>query len=312
MPTPARYTLTLQCPDRTGIAAAVSGFTASFNGWIVEAAQHAEPGAGLFFLRQEILVNSVPFGVDELRERFQKEVATPLNMTWQIRDPAVPHRVVLMCSKPDHCITDLLHRWKTRDLKFDLRAVVSNHDDMRAVTEWHGARYYHVPVDKNDKQPAFDRVSAICDEQHAETVVLARYMQILPPALCEQYDGRMINIHHSFLPAFIGAKPYHQAHERGVKLIGATCHYVTAELDAGPIIEQDVCRVGHNHDPDELVRRGRDVERNVLSQGLRYHLEDRVMRYGNKTVVSSREQPRWCGLVEWVGRRERCRRGVRR
>lgn len=285
MPTAARYILTLRCPDRVGIVAAVTGFTAGFSGWIVEAAQHADADSGLFFLRQEILAESVPFAVDELRQRFQKEVAQPFNMTWQIRDPQETHRVVVMCSKQDHCITDLLHRWKSRDLKFDLRCVISNHDKMRGITQWYGVPYHHVPVDKNNKQPAFDQVSQICADEDAETIVLARYMQIMPPELCAKYDGKMINIHHSFLPAFIGAKPYHQAHQRGVKLIGATCHYVTAELDAGPIIEQDVCRVSHTHDPDELVRRGRDVERNVLSQGLRYHLEDRVMRYGNKTVV---------------------------
>ena len=285
MPNAARYILTLRCPDRVGIVAAVTSFTAGFSGWIVEAAQHSDADSGLFFLRQEIRAESVPFGVDALRQRFEKEVAQPFNMTWQIRDPAAAHRVVIMCSKQDHCITDLLHRWKSQDLKFDLRCVISNHDTMRSITQWYGVPYHHVPVDKNNKQPAFDEVSRLCAQEDAETIVLARYMQIMPPKLCAAYDGRMINIHHSFLPAFIGAKPYHQAHERGVKLIGATCHYVTAELDAGPIIEQDVCRVSHTHDPAELVRRGRDVERNVLSQGLRYHLEDRVMRYGNKTVV---------------------------
>ena len=280
-----RYTLTLQCPDRTGIAAAVTGFTAGFDGWITEAHQHSDDAEKTFFMRQEILASSVPFGVDELRERFKEEVAAKFDMHWRIRDPKTPHRVVVMCSKQDHCIVDLLHRWKSADLKFDLRCVISNHDDMRSVTEWHGAKYHHVPVDKDNKQPAFDQVSRICAEEDAETIVLARYMQIMPPELCEKYDGRMINIHHSFLPAFIGAKPYHQAYARGVKLIGATCHYVTAELDAGPIIEQDVARISHAEDATELVRRGRDVERKVLSQGLRYHLEDRVLRYGNKTVV---------------------------
>ena len=234
MSAPLRYILTLQCPDRVGIAAAVSQFIAGFKGWIVEAAQHADAGTGLFFLRQEILVESVPFDVHELRDRFQKEVAQPFGMTWQIRDPAVPHKVVILCSKQDHCIADLLHRWKTHDLKFDLRGVVSNHNTMQSMTQWYGVPYHHVPVDKNNKQPAFDEIHRICAQEDAETLVLARYMQILPPELCDQYNGNIINIHHSFLPAFIGAKPYHQAFDRGVKLIGATCHYVTAELDAGP------------------------------------------------------------------------------
>lgn len=279
-----RYTLTFTCPDQVGLVAAVTSLTASFNGWIVEAAQHADADTGLFFMRQEILVSSVPFGVDELREKF-RPIAEQFGMTWKIRDPDVPHRVVLMCSKQDHCITDLLHRWKTQDLRFDLAAVISNHNDMRSLVEYYGVPYHHVPVNKDNKAPAFERVEKLCEDLDAETIVLARYMQIMPPNLCEKYDGRMINIHHSFLPSFIGAKPYHQAYDRGVKLIGATCHYVTADLDAGPIIEQDVIRVTHAHDPTEMVRRGRDCERLVLTAGVRYHLEDRVLRYGNKTVV---------------------------
>lgn len=284
MPTRPRYILTFVCPDQVGLVAAVTSLTASFNGWIVEAAQHADPDTGLFFMRQEILVESVPFGVDELRKRFAP-IAKQFGMTWKVRDPALPHRVVLMCSKQDHCIADLLHRWKTRDLKFDLRCVISNHNDLRSLTEYHGVPYHHVPIDKDDKASGFAEVEKLCAQYDAETIVLARYMQIMPPAVCEQYDGRMINIHHSFLPSFVGARPYHQAHERGVKLVGATCHYVTADLDAGPIIEQDVIRVSHAHDPAEMARRGRDVERLVLTQGVRLHLEDRVMRLGNKTVV---------------------------
>ncbi|MEM9418434.1 MAG: formyltetrahydrofolate deformylase [Planctomycetota bacterium] len=279
-----RYTLTLSCPDKVGIVAAVSSFTASFNGWIVEAAQHADGETGLFFMRQEIYVDSVPFGIDELRKRFTP-IAEQFDMSWKIRDPDVPHRVVLMCSKQGHCITDLLHRWSTGDLKFHLCGVISNHNDLRSLTEYYGVPYHHVPVDPKNKTPAFTRVETLCEEMDAETIVLARYMQIMPPHLCEKYDGRMINIHHSFLPAFIGARPYHQAFERGVKLIGATCHYVTPDLDAGPIIEQDVARVTHAQDPAEMVRRGQDVERLVLTHGLRMHLEDRVLRYGNKTVV---------------------------
>ena len=279
-----RYTLTFSCPDKVGIVAAVSSFTSSFDGWICEAAQHADAETGLFFMRQELFVDSVPFGIDELRQRFAP-IAEQFDMTWKIRDPDEPHRVVLMCSKQDHCVADLLHRWSTGDLKFDLRGVISNHNDLRPLTEYYGVDYHHVPVDPKNKGPAFTRVEQLCEDLDAETVILARYMQIMPPNLCKKYDGRMINIHHSFLPSFIGARPYHQAFERGVKLIGATCHYVTEDLDAGPIIEQDVIRITHAHEPAELARRGRDVERLVLTQGVRYHLEDRVLRYGNKTVV---------------------------
>jgi formyltetrahydrofolate deformylase len=282
----ARYTLTFSCPDRVGLVAAVTALTASFEGWIVEAAQHADRATGRFFMRQEILVDSVPFGIDELRHRFAP-LAERFDMTWRIRDPAVPHRVVLFVSKQDHCLADLLHRWRTGDLKFELCAVVSNHDDLRAMVEHLGVAYHHVPVprDPDGKAEAFAKNETLCDELQAETLVLARYMQVLPESLCAKYDGRVINIHHSFLPSFVGARPYHQAFARGVKLIGATCHYVTPELDAGPIIEQDVVRVTHAHDPAELARRGRDVERLVLTAGLRYHLEDRVLRDGNKTIV---------------------------
>ena len=281
-----RYTLTFSCPDGVGLVAAVTSLTASFSGWIVEAAQHADRATGRFFMRQEILAESVPFGVDELRRRFAP-VAEQFHMDWKIRDPAVPHRVVLFVSKQDHCLADLLHRWHTGDLKFELCGVISNHDDLRPMVERYGAAYHHVPVprDPAGKADAFAKVQTLTDQLGAETLVLARYMQVLPPSLCEQYDGRLINIHHSFLPSFVGARPYQQAYDRGVKLIGATCHYVTAELDAGPIIEQDVMRVTHAHDPVELARRGRDVERLVLTTGLRYHLEDRVLRDGNKTIV---------------------------
>ncbi len=284
MPAEPRYILTFSCPDTVGLVAAVSTLTASFQGWIVEAAQHADPDTGRFFMRQEIRVSSVPFDVHELRRRFTP-LAERFDMDWQIRDPAQPHRVVLMCSKHSHCLADLLHRHATGDLKFHLAGVISNHDDLRGLCEYHGAAYHHVPVDPDNKAPAFARIQQLCRKADAETIVLARYMQIMPPTLCEQYAGRMINIHHSFLPSFIGARPYHQAHARGVKLIGATCHYVTADLDAGPIIEQDVVRVTHAHDPAELTRRGRDVERLVLTRGLRYHLEDRVLRDNNKTII---------------------------
>lgn len=286
MTTRPRYILTFSCPDQVGIVAAVTSLTASFQGWIVEAAQHADPDTGLFFMRQEILAESVPFGIEELRARFTP-IADQFNMHWNLRDPHTPHRVMLFCSKQDHCIADLLHRWKTRDLKFDLCGVISNHQDLRPLTEYHGVPYHHIPVPPapEDKTAAFTQIEKLCTNADTETIVLARYMQIMPPALCAKYDGRMINIHHSFLPSFIGARPYHQAYDRGVKLIGATCHYVTPELDAGPIIEQDVIRVTHAHDPAELVRRGRDVERLVLTAGVRAHLEDRVMRFGNKTVV---------------------------
>jgi formyltetrahydrofolate deformylase len=190
-----------------------------------------------------------------------------------------------MASKQEHCLSDLLYRWRSGELACDIGCVLSNHDDLRSYVEWHGLRFCHFPVDPHNKAPHFAAVEQAIAEAQADVIVLARYMQILPASVCAQYPGKIINIHHSFLPSFVGAKPYHQAAERGVKLIGATCHYVTAELDAGPIIDQDVVRVGHHNSVEDMVRLGKDVEKMVLARGLRYHLEDRVLLHGNKTIV---------------------------
>lgn len=278
------YRLVVSCPDRVGIVARVSGFIAGHGGSITEANQHSDLETGRFFMRYEILADSIGMPPEALREAFAP-IAEEFDMTWALTDTRRRPQVVLMVSRESHCLVDLLYRWTAGELDCDIAAVISNHESMRGLAEWHGIPYYHVPVNPADKQPAFDEVAQLVDELNADCVVLARYMQILPPALCERFAGRVINIHHSFLPSFAGAKPYHQAYERGVKLIGATCHYVTEELDAGPIIEQDIHRVSHCHTPDDLVRFGRDVEKAVLARGLRWHLEDRVLIHGNKTVV---------------------------
>lgn len=277
------YRLIVSCPDQVGIVARVSAFIAEHQGSILEANQHSDRLEGRFFMRYEI-----DFGgrtdMDTLQQAFAP-IARTFNMTWRLRDVAVRPRIVVMVSKMAHCLIDLLYQHSTGELPGDIVAVISNHDDLRAMTEWHNIPFHHVPVDRHHKQVAFDEVTRLVDEYAGDALVLARYMQILPPALCERYAGRVINIHHSFLPSFVGAKPYHQAFERGVKLIGATCHYVTEALDEGPIIEQDIHRVTHRHESDDLVRIGRDVERSVLSRGLHWHLEDRVLLNGNKTVV---------------------------
>ncbi|MFE8073192.1 formyltetrahydrofolate deformylase [Marinobacteraceae bacterium S3BR75-40.1] len=278
------YRLVISCPDRVGIVAKVSNFLANYNGWIVEAAHHADRKAGWFFMRNEIKVNSMPFGVEEFKIAFEP-IAREYNMEWRIHDSREKPRVVLMCSKESHCVADLLHRWQSSELDANIVAVVSNHDDLRRMVEWHDIPYHHVPVDKENKADAFARVEELIDQYDTDVVVLARYMQILPPTMCEKYAGKVINIHHSFLPSFAGAKPYQQAYDRGVKLIGATCHYVTQDLDEGPIIEQDVVRVKHSDNTEDLVRLGRDVEKAVLARGLRYHLQDRVLVHQNKTVV---------------------------
>ncbi len=208
-------------------------------------------------------------------------------MRWHLHDTDVPKRVVLFASKEDHCLADLLYRWRAGELVCDIACVIANHDDLRELVEWHGVRFVWVPVapEPGAKHAAFADMARILEHERAEVVVLARYMQILPASFCAGREGQIINIHHSFLPSFAGARPYHQAFDRGVKLIGATCHYVTAALDEGPIIEQDTRRIDHGDSPDELRRVGRDVERTVLARGLRWHLEDRILLNGNKTVV---------------------------
>ncbi|MBS0371747.1 MAG: formyltetrahydrofolate deformylase [Proteobacteria bacterium] len=279
-----RYTLSLSCPDRVGIVAAVSGFLASHQGWITEANHHADAEAGRFFMRQEILADSLPFGIDTLRDKFAP-IAVEFGMEWRISDSARKKRVVILVSKQEHCLYDLFARWQSGDLDIDIPCVISNHETFRGFVEWHGIPFHHVPVTADNKPAAYAKVEELFREADGDVMVLARYMQILSPELCTNYPGQIINIHHSFLPSFVGAKPYHQAHTKGVKLIGATCHYVTSELDQGPIIEQDVIRVDHSDAPDDLVRYGKDIEKAVLARGLRYHLEDRVLVHGNKTVV---------------------------
>jgi len=279
-----RCTLTLSCPDRVGIVAAVSGFIASHRGWIVEASHHADQEAKRFFMRQEILASSLPFDTQAFRERFAP-IAQAFDMHWHISDSAVKRRVVLLVSKQEHCLYDLLARWKSGELKVDIPCVISNHETLRGFVEWHGIPFHHIPVAPENKPGACAQIRQRFEEERGDVMVLARYMQILSPELCAAYAGRIINIHHSFLPSFVGGRPYHQAHARGVKLIGATCHYVTAELDQGPIIEQDVIRVDHSDSPDDLVRYGKDIEKAVLARGLRFHIEDRVLVDGIKTIV---------------------------
>jgi formyltetrahydrofolate deformylase len=274
----------MTCPDRTGIVAAVSSFIASHGGWVVEAAQHGDLTTGQFFQRIEVLADSLPFGPEEFGQRFS-DVAGEFELDWRLSDTDVRKRVVILVSREDHCLADLLHRWRNGDLQCDIPAVISNHPDLRPLVEWHGIKFVHAPVTADRKAEALSEVASVYEEAQGDVMVLARYMQMIPADVCERYPGHIINIHHSFLPSFAGARPYHQAFERGVKLIGATCHYVTAELDAGPIIEQATSRIDHGDTVQDLLRIGRDVERSVLARGLRWHLEDRVLLNGNRTVV---------------------------
>ncbi len=278
------YRLVISCPDRVGIVAKVSNFLSTYNGWITEASHHSDNQAGWFFMRHEIKASSIPFGLDQFRAAFEP-IAREFDMSWHVADSAQPKKVVLMCSKESHCVADLLHRWHSGELNVDIAAVVSNHEDLRRMVEWHDIPYHCIPVSREDKAEAFAEIEALFETYNADIIVLARYMQILPENVCEKYAGKVINIHHSFLPSFAGARPYHQAYSRGVKLIGATCHYVTQDLDEGPIIEQDVIRISHSDSTEDMVRLGKDVEKNVLARGLRAHVEDRVIIHENKTVV---------------------------
>ena len=280
------YTLVISCPDKVGIVAAVSMFVAQRSGSLLESNHHTDVEQGWFYMRNVISADSLAVSLDQFRQEFSP-LAEDFDMQWHVRDNNELQRVVVMASHASHCLADILHRWKSGELACQIPCVISNHENLRSMVEWHGIPFHYVPVPKDDKSVAFARVTEIVERHQAETIVLARYMQIIPPILCEQFAGRLINIHHSFLPSFIGANPYKKAYDRGVKLVGATCHYVTQDLDEGPIIEQDVIRVNHSCDKDDMVRLGRDVEQSVLSRGLRYHLEDRVIVRGNKTVVFS-------------------------
>jgi formyltetrahydrofolate deformylase len=278
------YRLVISSPDKVGLVARVTQFIAEQGGSLIEADNHTDLDNGWFFIRCVINASTLRIGLEQFREAFAPS-ADEYSMKWYIRDSEQKQKIVILASHASHCLADLLHRWHSGELDCDIPCVVSNHDNLRSMVEWHGIPFHHVPVDKSDKALAFAKMEEIIERHDAETVVLARYMQIIPPALCEKFAGRLINIHHSFLPSFIGANPYKKAFERGVKLIGATSHYVTQDLDEGPIIDQDVVRVNHSDSKEELVRKGKDVERSVLSRALRYHIEDRVIVLGNKTVV---------------------------
>ncbi|POP52418.1 formyltetrahydrofolate deformylase [Zhongshania marina] len=278
------YRLVISCPDRVGIVARVSQFVADQGGWLTEANYHADAENNWFFMRNEIRADSLRMGAEACRAAFAP-IAEEYGMQWELVDSSVKRKVVILASHASHCIADILHRWHSGELDCDIPCVISNHENLRSMVEWHGIPFEYVAIDPANKAPAHARIMELTGEYQADCVVLARYMQIIQPEFCRAYTGRMINIHHSFLPSFIGANPYQKAFDRGVKLIGATSHYVTEQLDEGPIIEQDVIRVSHRHSKDDLVRLGKDVEKAVLARALRNHLEDRVLVLGNKTVV---------------------------
>ncbi|MDX1563849.1 MAG: formyltetrahydrofolate deformylase [Phycisphaeraceae bacterium] len=284
--TPKRFRLIASCPDRIGIVARVAGYFAENGASIVQANQYEDLDTKTFFMRYVVDAGHYPGDVDAFAEGF-KPIATDLAMKWRLVDVRQRQRVVVLVSRFDHCLAYLLHRWKVGDLRCDIPCVVSNHPTLGDLVRGYDIPFHHIPIptDPAGKRAGFARTTRMIEKAAPDTIVLARYMQIFPAWLCEKFRHRIINIHHSFLPSFAGANPYQQAAERGVKLIGATCHYVTEQLDAGPIIEQDVVRIRHSDSIHEMKRNGKDVENTVLARGLRYHLEDRVLVQGNKTIL---------------------------
>jgi len=280
-----QYVLMLSCPDRPGIVSAVSTFLAHNGQNILDAQQFSDVEANKFFMRVVFTAADLAVELSALQTGFAA-LAERFNMDWQMRDRAARRRVMLLVSKFDHCLADILYRWRTGELEMIPTAIVSNHPrETYAGLDFGDIPFHHLPVTKESKREQEGKIWDMVGETRTDLVVLARYMQILSDDLSAKLSGRCINIHHSFLPGFKGAKPYHQAYERGVKLIGATAHYVTSDLDEGPIIDQDVERISHRDTPDDLVRKGRDIERRVLARAIRYHLEDRVIVNGRKTVV---------------------------
>ncbi len=279
----AHYILTLSCQDARGIVAAVSGFIMNYQGNVIDSAQFRDESTGQFFLRMEF-ADEGNVSIEEFKQQFEERIASRFHMQWNLHDGQKKPRLLLMVSKFGHCLYDLLHRMHTGTLPVEVPAIISNHDDLREVAEWYKVPFYHLPMG-DDKASQEAQVLELIEEHTIDLVVLARYMQILSQNMCEQLEGRAINIHHSFLPSFKGARPYHQAFERGVKIIGATAHYVTSDLDEGPIIEQEVTRVDHSFKPAELTAAGRDIECLVLAKAIKYHTEHRVLLNGNKTVV---------------------------
>ncbi len=282
-----RAILLVQCPDRPGIIAAISSFLHRHGANITDFDQHStDDGGGAYFTRLEFQTAKLDLPLDDLERAFSLDVARPFGMEWRLTVSTDRKKVAVLVSRHDHALLELLWTWKRGELRADVTVVVSNHPDLREAVASFGVPFLHVPTAPDDRARSGARIVEAL-EGRADLVVLARYMQVLSPEIVARWPNRMINIHHSFLPAFVGADPYRQAYDRGVKIVGATAHYVTAELDAGPIIDQDVGRVSHRDSVEHLKQLGRDLERRVLARAVRWHCEDRVIVHSNKTVVFS-------------------------
>ncbi|GBL03692.1 formyltetrahydrofolate deformylase [Glaciecola sp. KUL10] len=278
------FRLVIDCPDQTGLVAAVSQFLSQHDANILEASHHTDLAVNRFFMRHEIAADSLQLDYHNFSKEFA-QLAQQYDMKWRLSDSSKKAKVALLASKESHCLNDVLHRWHTGELQCDIPCIIANHEEMKQYADWYKIPFYL--VDFSDKAAAFEKIEKLLEDYEIELTVLARFMQIIPDYLCQKLAGKIINIHHSFLPSFAGAKPYKQAYDRGVKLIGATCHYVTSDLDEGPIIEQEVMRISHSDSALDMVRKGKRCEVNALANGLRYHLEERVIIHQHKTLVFS-------------------------
>lgn len=276
------YRLVIDCPDQVGLVAAVAELLASYKASILEASHHTDLKIKRFFMRHEIEAESLNVDLASFKQQFSV-IAEKYNMNWKLTLSENKPKVALLASKESHCLNDVLHRWHTGELNCEIPCIIANHQFMQKYADWYKIPFHF--IDFSDKKAAFEEVDRLISHYDIDVTVLARFMQILPDYLCEKYSKKIINIHHSFLPSFVGAKPYQQAYDRGVKLIGATCHYVTSVLDEGPIIEQEVMRISHSDSSEDMVRKGKRCEINALASGLRYHIEDRVIVWQNKTIV---------------------------
>ncbi len=282
-----KTTILIHCPDQPGIVHAVTGFIRTNGGNVVYLDQHVDQEADIFFMRLESNFDETAYTLEEFRESFEKKVAVPYFMKWQVYQEEDRPRMAIFVSKYNHCLYDLLSRYHAGELKVTIPFILSNHTSLAPIADQFNIPFHHVPVSKDTKVAAEKKQLQLLQEKKVDFIVLARYMQIVSGMLIGNFVNKIINIHHSFLPAFAGAKPYHAAFERGVKIIGATSHYVTEELDAGPIIEQDVTTVSHSHSISDFIAKGRDLEKIVLSRAVRLHVERKTMVYNNKTVIFS-------------------------